>query len=299
MTYFERPVQLRNTLDSFAYHGYGSDVEVIVVDDGSLDYPASAVVTPRTYAIKVIYLDRKDKWYCNPCIPFNIGLKAAKGEIVIIQNAECFHYNPIVEHASLHASVDKYLTYACLSQVKTDYDKTLPLLSFKEIKDSVKFADAAAIGDGVLGWYNHSRFNPRALHFCAALHSSSLKKLNGFDERYALGSCFDDDEFLFRVRDSGLKVEIVDDFVVVHQWHYNRVSADPKSGERYIRNSLLFTMITTKKKPYWSFLVVYFWSVLWQRIRGQLRKNPSVYFIIKTIRQLKYRQEKQSGDRSE
>ena len=35
MTAYNRQQQLERTLESFRYHGYGSDVEVIIVDDAS------------------------------------------------------------------------------------------------------------------------------------------------------------------------------------------------------------------------------------------------------------------------
>ncbi len=54
--------------------------------------------------------------------------------------------------------------------------------------------------------------------------------LEGFDERYAHGIAYDDDEFLHRVVKSGLDVSIIDEPFVIHQWHesvnYNHLDAN-------------------------------------------------------------------------
>jgi hypothetical protein len=121
MTCFEQPEQLRNTLDSFRFHGCGPEVEVVVVDDGSIIYRADADIPTSTFELRIIYLPCGGKWYSNPCIPFNLGFKAANGELVFIQNAECFHHDIIVRHARANVGADNYLAYACQSQTTEDF----------------------------------------------------------------------------------------------------------------------------------------------------------------------------------
>lgn len=284
MTYYERPVQLLNTLRSFAFHGYGSDIEVVIIDDGSIEQPAATITESFDFRIKHIYLNPADKWYSNPCIPFNIGFSSATGPVIIIQNAECFHYDNIVEHAISSISISNYLTYACLSQTKDAHKASLELTSFKELRDSVVFRDGAAVGDGVPGWYNHSKHNPRNLHFCAAIHIDNLKRLGGFDERYAKGICHDDDEFLYRISAAGLNPTIIDDRLVVHQWHYNKPNTDPRSGDKYTRNKLLFNMITVAKKPLWVFYVRYGLTIARHRIKACIRSLPGVLPLFRYLK---------------
>ena len=122
MTYYERAAQLKNTLKSFAVHGYGPDIEVIVVDDGSVMEKATPADFFHEFQLKIVYISPEEKWYSNPCIPFNIGFAAARGEIVLIQNAECLHKDNIVSHARAHITETNYLSYACysISETKTD-----------------------------------------------------------------------------------------------------------------------------------------------------------------------------------
>ncbi|WP_435523778.1 glycosyltransferase family 2 protein [Chryseobacterium indoltheticum] len=48
--------------------------------------------------------------------------------------------------------------------------------------------------------------------------------MGGFDERFAKGIAFDDNEFLYRVNLKGLEVQIVEDPIVLHQNHYAKIS---------------------------------------------------------------------------
>lgn len=73
--------------------------------------------------------------------------------------------------------------------------------------------------DGYVGWYNHSVYNPCEFHFCSAVSMVNIIKLGGFDERFANGIGYEDNEFLDRVNRLGLHKIINDDVSVIHQWH--------------------------------------------------------------------------------
>lgn len=215
--YFNRKQQLRNTLKSISLK---DDVEIIVVDDCS--DPAQRVEDfKKEFGIKVIRLEKKDKWYVNPCVPFNIGFKEAKGDIVVIQNPECLHVNDVVGHILENLKENNYFSYAAysinqnltnrISGIKDNYNEGVlnilnPLAKFK------------APHDFTVGWYNHSIYKPMGFHFLSAIFRSKLTELGGFDEKFALGYAYDDNEFLGRVK-SKLKFRIIDNPFVVHQYH--------------------------------------------------------------------------------
>ena len=71
-----------------------------------------------------------------------------------------------------------------------------------------------------------------------------MKKLNAFDERYAEGIAFDDDELLYTIRLLGLSIEFNDDDVVCHQ-HHNTIHNN--NSELINKNRLLFHNITRKE----------------------------------------------------
>jgi GT2 family glycosyltransferase len=94
------------------------------------------------------------------------------------------------------------------------------------------------------GWFNHYVYRPKNYHWISAIHSSNLHKLNGFDERYADGLQFDDDEFLRRIARLGLDIRMVIEpsLFGVHQYHGEQPF--PDDDPRIIRNYLLFQSTT-------------------------------------------------------
>jgi len=263
MTYYERSSQLNKTLKSFVYHGYGSDVEVIIVDDGSTKDKAKTPDFPFLFSLKIIYLPSQKKWYSNPCIPFNVGMAESNSNIIIIQNAECLHYNNIVENAKLKATDDIYLSCSCysLDEKSTEnfvFDKKNMNYVTSLMKESI-----VPVVDGASGWYNHSEYRPVGYHFCSVITRNNILRLKGFDEKYACGIGYDDNEFLERIRRLPLKIIIDDDAVVLHQFHYTDRIIDHQYKELYHRNWVLYNLYTKnggKIFDYLYFLVYMFFK---------------------------------------
>lgn len=115
----------------------------------------------------------------------------------------------ILPDMQLGVTDKNYITFACYSLSKGED------VDFKELKKQPPSSN------GESGWYNHSIYRPEALHFCSAITTDNLRKLNGFDERLALGLGYEDNLFIHQVRVLGLKVLIVDDPFVFHQYHYD------------------------------------------------------------------------------
>lgn len=214
MTAFNRNRQLLKTLEGFKHHQYGADTEVIIVDDASVE-PVDVRQSDYAFSVRVIRIEPSEKWYANPCVPFNRGLRAARGEVVIIQNAECYHLNNVITYLrSNHDQLEHvYFAFACYS-LKQEESLSNSLESYEQ------FINSTAIDNGSGGWYNHSKYRPVAYHFCSAIRRDRLNEIGFFDETFARGFAFDDDELLYRIRRK-LKVVIVDDCIVLHQWHYS------------------------------------------------------------------------------
>src|SRR5882724_5377227 len=99
LTTFNRPSQLLTTLHSIDNQHVG-DSEILVVDDGN-DTRTPGIC----YAFDVRYfrLQRPSSLhYRNQARPLNVGIKATKGENIILGNAECKHIgnNVILDLAS-------------------------------------------------------------------------------------------------------------------------------------------------------------------------------------------------------
>jgi len=262
MTYFERFRQLENTLASFLFHGYGEDVEVILVDDGSEKEPIRIIGETYPFSVKVIQLDPRNKWYHNSCVPFNAGLSQCSGDFIIIQNAECLHYSNIVNYVKTNLNESNYLAFGCYSINSKTLDRISAYPLFTDKIGNIRLEEKRATFDGEEGWYNHSTHVPVAYHFCAALTKTNLKELRGFDPAYAKGIGFDDNELLFRIREKRLRVTIVNDHLVIHQYHYT--NRKHLSGRRKLinRNRIIYFIYTKNQSTpiYYilSLLIYYF-----------------------------------------
>lgn len=205
--YHNRKDLFINTLESISKSEI-SDYEIIAVDDTSSDEHRLEDLIPKYPKLKVIRIDEKDKWWINPCVNFNIGFKAAIGDIIILQNPECKHNGDILKKAS-EIKNGQYYSFACYSLDKdSTYSSAEP-----------QILNRPASMDGQLSWYNHSIYRPKGYHFCSAITKEDLTRLGGFDEKYATGIAYDDDEFLYRVAKMGLQISIIDYPYVMHQWH--------------------------------------------------------------------------------
>lgn len=230
--YYNRKKLFERTLKSIAKQNFDKGFEVIAVDDGSEESERLEELTIKFPFLKVIRLEKENKWYNNSCIPFNIGFRAAKGDKIIIQNPECLHYGNILQYTETHLNENNYLSFACYSLDKDSTENLDFLLQTPDkILDIIKKNDHVIMNDGDAGWYNHSLHRAKAYHFCTAISRNALlKKLKGFDERFSLGIAYDDNEFVDRVKDL-LNINFIDHEVILHQNHYSPSSTSFQNRE--------------------------------------------------------------------
>ena len=253
--YYNRKKLFTRTLKSMLPYYGKIDFEVIVVDDGSDEAERLEDLQTDFPFLRVIRLEKQNKWYKNPCIPFNIGFEAVKGDKIIIQNPECYHFGAILEYVDAHLEENEYLSFGCFSMDKLNTDDDSLFFDEKNISKLIENNNRSFTTDGDLGWYNHSKFRPEAFHFCAALMSTDLFDLGGFDERYAKGVGYDDDELIWRIKNKKMQIKFIDDQIVLHQNHYvapdDLVEANKRRFESYKRNKLIFEQIT-KCNSHWK-----------------------------------------------
>lgn len=216
-TYFNRRPQFLNTLKSLQ-NSVVKDFEMIVVDDCSDEEHRIDDLPAQFPFLKVFRIEKQNKTYKNPCIPFNLAFSKCSGDKIVIQNSECLHVDDILDFVDKNINDSDYFVFGVYS---LDERLSKAIVDVSNLRNSINFIACGAITNGQNGWYNHGIHRPHALHFCSAISRKNLKELNGFDERYAEGSCFDDNEFLHRIRVKGLNVKFIDDKVALHQFHKN------------------------------------------------------------------------------
>lgn len=237
ITYFNRREQFLRTLRSIRYFG---NPEIIVVDDGSEEDQRLEDVE----GITLIRINKDDKKWANTCIPYNMGLARATGDIIIIQNAECVHTGNILSYCEVKLRPGVMFSFAAFS-----LDRDLPSGSM-EIPimglAPMILREPLRTRTGHHGWYNHSKHRPCALHFCNAMYRSDMEMIGGFDERYAEGLAYEDDEILARIRRAGIEVIIIDNPFVIHQKH-KRTDYSQATRAIYMRNKNLYDNVTLKE----------------------------------------------------
>jgi len=221
MTYHNRLQQTRITLRSIEHYCQNkSDLEIIIIDDASNpDQLATQAIQGINLPIRVIYIPPEKHWWINPCVPFNIGIKEAQGDIICLQTPECVHVGgDLLGYFREHVTNQNYLVASCclsLTEISYQYPR---FEEFLNISNNVELADKIV---KTVSEAKNKCWCKIPYHFLSAMSRNNMNQLGGFDELFADGYAFDDDEFLFRIEESGLKVEILDPSkgFVIHQWH--------------------------------------------------------------------------------
>lgn len=245
MAYYNRKTLLKFTLDTIKNSKY-TNFEIIIVDDVSSQEHKLDDLIPEyaCFDIKLIKLDHKTKSYKNPCIPFNIGFKYATGDIIILQNPECCHIGDVLTYIATNLKEKQYYSMTCAAMRDEGCNQKLHSLMAESNSNSsgiednfytltLKYVlDLATEMNNLSIWYNHEKYRPYAYHFLAAIPRDVLIEINGFDDRYALGTCFDDLEFLTRIKLANIEVIIPpiseNNPFCIHQWHPTRIDAYAK-----------------------------------------------------------------------
>lgn len=196
MCSYRRAALLRKTLESIQRQNY-PDLEIIVCEDGD-DGGWTRTVCGEFGVRYFQRWDRPNQPYSNPSIPWNIAIRQARGEILILQNPECLH----VDERTIEKLVEPHRTEDC----------------------AAVFATVAALNpDGRFQqWYCHPRESARPFFFCGSVRRSDVLKIGGFDEDFGRnigGYGYDDDDFAFRLSVSGVRFLFRDDIAIHHQWH--------------------------------------------------------------------------------
>jgi len=218
-TYYNRKRLFEETLRSIT-KSVIKDFELIVVDDGSDEQERLEDLKSEFPFLKIVRLEKENKWYVNPCVPFNIGIREATGDKIILQNPECLHVHDILKYVDEELDDSKYVSFACYGVAENQNEEVARRSKNGTLEEFVNgLPQQTYRGTNTIGWYNHSKYRPMHYHFCAAITRNNMTKLNGFNERLANGIGFDDDELVVRIKMLRLNLVINDNIQVVHQFH--------------------------------------------------------------------------------
>jgi len=216
MTYHNRPDQFDLTLRSIQEQG-DPDLELIVVDDASdEDLKARHVLDRLGVEAKLIEITEEEKYWVNPSVPYNMGFSEVTGDVVVIQNAEAAHVGQVFREIRCKVSTTTYIVAPCYSTTENEFHRLCGTKGGAEA--SIRSVVEPNKRDQ---WYHHPQLFPKWYHFCSAMTTDNLQRLGGFNEAFAAGYCFEDNEFLLRIR-KRLKLTVdsmANGTYVIHQWH--------------------------------------------------------------------------------
>ena len=254
MGYRNRKQLLIRTLDSIRKSSI-KDYEVVIVDDASDEEHRIEDILPAYPEIKFHRFEPEEKYWFNPCIAYNKAFEMCTYKVIVIQNPECFHHGDVLSAALTHVSRSNYVLMPVYALNRDETENKFEDIASKSQSDLFQYLLPAPWSgvEGSSGWYNHAVYNRRGLHFCSAIHKSSLKELKGFDERFAHGYSFEDDEFINRITMNGYKIEFLNEPVVFHQWHYSsHITDNPKFYELFVENRNLLIKLKNRQVPFWG-----------------------------------------------
>lgn len=183
---------LRNTLESI--HAQPCEnVEVIICEDGD-DGGWTRGVCEEFGARYFQRWDRPDHPYSNPAIPWNIAIRQAQGDILILQNPECRHdsLDVIEKLAAPHREQNHLAVFATVMALNP--------------------------AGAPWQWYCHPTHNARPFFFCGSIRREVVFRIRGFEEDFEFYG-YDDNYFAICMAFSGITPVFRDDVPVQHQWH--------------------------------------------------------------------------------
>ena len=208
IAYFNRKDQLLMTLESIKKSNY-LNKEIIIVDDNSReDQKVEAFINrfKGNLDIKVITITEKEKTWVNPCIPYNIGIKKAQGDIIVLQNPEVMHVGDCLTFINNNLNKKDWISFNCYGSPNFNFNNELLHKTSNECFEKINGIQFNIGGnsverDDVGGWVNHYEKHFVGYHYLAAIHKSDINEYmnGGFNENFKNGVGCDDDELIKRL----------------------------------------------------------------------------------------------------
>jgi glycosyltransferase involved in cell wall biosynthesis len=215
MPYYNRRELLLNTLKSIEHSKGEYPIEIVIVDDGSnKEHTINDIsdIFP-TLNINLIVQKRSLNAWRGPTIAYNIGFAAAKGDVIMINCAEGFHAGNIIDYVFQNFKEKSYMSFSAYAG-DPKVTETLTKWDGKERINNVIEKIKPLNNE----WHSHSS-NYTLIPYCAAINMEDMKILSGYDEQFEMGIGYDDYEFVDRVKNLGLDLQLIDVPFCIHQWH--------------------------------------------------------------------------------
>ena len=223
MTSSDRSKQVYFTLQTIQKSAF-KNIHLVLVDDSTLDPIDESRLASFGINTDFITIDRTKKFWVNPCVNYNIGFSFIKGTRVIIQNSEVFHMGDILSVAN-NFNDDSYFVFDVIPSRNLETNEALYALPQLELAMENPLAYFE-------NWYQHAQHHNRLYHFLTFTSHAVIKKLGGFSWDYSFSTCYDDDDFVLKLK--FFKIPIIniqyqDRLLGIHQYHKKAKTTDDYS----------------------------------------------------------------------
>jgi len=246
--YFNRKTELLRTLKTMEKSKF-RDFEYVIVDDAS-DYRQR--IEDLTNEFKFIRLKRiepADKHHVNPCIPFNMGIAMAQGDIIILQSPECMYMGDVIDFAANNSKDNQYLVFSCYSLGSVASNKLEGVdfnLSLQDIENNATqviggFSTGSCDTAGRYNtWFAHPVYRRCDYNFLVSMPMKDMRELGGFDERFADGHAFDDTDLAARILKKKMDINFIEKPFCLHQFHHSVLQDIPNFRAKEAKNKKLY-----------------------------------------------------------
>ena len=215
--YYDRAWQFRQALESIKETHFPTyEVEIVIIEDAKStpeqNLELKKVIFDNNFYFNFRLITMKRVFY-NPSLMFNEGVKASRGDYLIITNPEIVHRVDILGMLNRQFNIkpNAYVICSCVNVLKID-NKQNP----------VEFGK----------WYQHSVYRPLCYHFCSSISRKLYDQIGGFDERFSNGVGYDDNAFRDRIFSNGIEFIQRDDLLTYHLPHDRSYTL---SREEYVK----------------------------------------------------------------
>jgi glycosyltransferase involved in cell wall biosynthesis len=229
MTSNNRSKQVYFTLDRIS-KSVIKDVHIVLVDDSTTDPIDISVLKKYEFYIDFIHIYDSNKIWNNPCVNYNIAFKYVKGSKVIIQNSEVCHVGDVLKFVYDQVITGNYYCFDVATSLNYETNNFIYIQSSlnTDIYKQNLFSDF---------WYQ-SQNHSRNYHFLTACTIDTFSKIDTFSYDYSLGRCFDDDDYLLKIRSN--KINLVDIYHDkyyiggIHLYHGVSASSTPNINGKFL-----------------------------------------------------------------